>query len=166
MSRTTDPLREEHAELLGHVDGLRAAADAVGDVTVAELRALVEDGFSFLTRHLLPHATAEDLVLYPEVERLTAPGTTATMRRDHVEVDRLTDELRDLHDRLASGHPMDDWLANDLRRVLYGLYAVVRLHVAKEEEILLPVLDDRLPPDEAPVLFERMAEVAGRAPAR
>ncbi|HET7487444.1 MAG TPA: hemerythrin domain-containing protein [Acidimicrobiales bacterium] len=163
MPRTTDPLREDQAELLAHVDAFRSTADAVGDIPVDELCSMVDARFRFLVERLLPHATAEDTVLYPAVERVLGPGTTATMRRDHVEVDRLTGELRDLRDRLAAGG-LDDWLANDLRRVLYGLYAFVRLHVAKEQELYLPVLDSLLPPNEAPALFDQMAVVAGQTP--
>jgi len=36
-----------------------------------------------------------------------------------------------------------------LRRVLYGLYAVVTVHFAKEEEVYLPILDARLTREEA-----------------
>jgi hypothetical protein len=31
-----------------------------------------------------------------------------------------------------------------LRRILYGLYAIIKLHLAKEEEIYLPILELRL----------------------
>jgi len=32
--------------------------------------------------------------------------------------------------------------------VLYGLYAIVKLHFAKEEEVYLPILDQRLTPNQ------------------
>ena len=51
-----------------------------------------------------PHAKAEDAVLYPEVERVTgAPGATATMRREHVEVERLTAELERIRKDIGAG---------------------------------------------------------------
>jgi len=47
-----------------------------------------------------------------------------------------------------------------LRRVLYGLSAVVTVHFAKEEEVYLPILDARLIADEAHQLFEAMERAA------
>ena len=43
-----------------------------------------------------------------------------------------------------------------LRRVLYGLYAIIKLHLAKEEEIYLPILEARIPADEVDHLIEAM----------
>ncbi|HET9443029.1 MAG TPA: hemerythrin domain-containing protein [Acidimicrobiales bacterium] len=157
-----DPLREEHAGLLPHIDGLRTAADEVGAVPLEELKGLVADSFRFLVHHLIPHATAEDKVLYPVVERVMgAPGATATMSRDHVEVDRLTHDLSDLQARLDEPAGLSGYLACDLRRVLYGLYALVSVHFAKEEELYVPLLESRLTAEEAGELFRRMEEVAG-----
>lgn len=161
--RVTEPLRAEHRHLLPHVEQLAAAGDAVGGAPVAELQADVEAAYEFLTEHLIPHATAEDAVLYPVVDRLVGTRgdthATDTMRRDHVEVVRLTERLGGLRDRLRDGAGEEE---DELRRVLYGLHAVVSLHFAKEEEVYLPLLDRELTAAEAQALFERM-EDAGRA---
>jgi len=54
--------------------------------------------------------------------------------------------------------------------VLYGLYALVKVHFAKEEEVYLSILDARLTPEEAHRMFEAMEEAArgakGHYPAR
>ena len=50
-----------------------------------------------------------------------------------------------------------------LRRVLYGLYALVKGHFAKEEEIYLPLLDTRLTAREALQMFEAMEMAAQEA---
>jgi hypothetical protein len=91
-----------------------------------------------------------------------ASDATATMSRDHVEVGRLTEELTRLRDRLAGNAPGDADAAA-LRRLLYGLYALVRVHFAKEEEVYLPLLDARLNADEAHSMFEAMEAAAARA---
>lgn len=44
--------------------------------------------------------------------------------------------------------------------MLYGLYAVIRLHFAKEEEIYLPLLDANLTPDDAADMFTTMQQAA------
>jgi hypothetical protein len=56
MTFLTQPLREEHQELLPHIEQLRMAADAVGDVLVETLRRSIDAVYTFLIRHLIPHA--------------------------------------------------------------------------------------------------------------
>ena len=161
MSTLMQPLRDEHAALLPHVEELRTTADAVGSVTIEQLRAFVDDRLGFLVHHLIPHANAEDHALYPAVEEaFGARGVTATMSRDHVEVDRLTHELGLLREQMAEADDLDDALAHDLRRVLYGLLALLKVHFAKEEEIYVPLLEAALDAGEAAELFEQMDAAA------
>jgi iron-sulfur cluster repair protein YtfE (RIC family) len=157
----TQPLRDEHKELIPHIEILRTVADSVGQASIESLRRGVEDVLEFLRHHLIPHAEAEDRTLYPVVGQVMgAPDATATMSRDHVEVGRLTDELASLRSELSRA-TLSEAEAKALRRVLYGLYALVKLHFAKEEEIYLPLLDARLSAEAARHLFEAM-EQAGR----
>ena len=91
-----------------------------------------------------------------------APEATGTMSRDHVEVERLIDELGQIRSN-ASGSTLTAVQIKDLQRVLYGLYTLVKVHFAKEEEVYLPILDARLTPDEARRLFESMEHAAHQA---
>jgi len=160
-TRPTEPLRAEHRELLPHIERLRRVADRIGDAAAPALRAELDEAYTFLTGHLVPHATAEDEVLYPAVARiLGSPKATATMSRDHTAVAALIDELGVLRHAAADEH------ARDLRRILYGLHAMVSTHFAKEEEIYLPLLDEHLTPEEASRLFASMEQAAGRIKAR
>lgn len=150
------PLREEHRALLPQINALRETADMVGATPSPVLARSIASRIAFLHDHLRPHAEAEDAVFYPVVAGvLGGPEATGTMRRDHVEVLRLTDELQRLHARLGADPP-DEQFANDLRAVLYGLFAVVSLHFTKEEEVYLPLLERELSPEEAEVLFTEM----------
>ena len=136
----TEPLRAEHRQLLPRIELLRVAAETLEGDDQAAL-AGIDAGVSFLREQLIPHAKAEDAVLYPEVERVTgAPGATATMRRGYVEVERLTAELERIGKDIGAGG-IDDQQRRRLRQLLYGLHAVVGLHFIKEEEIYLPALD-------------------------
>ena len=164
MPSLMDPLRDEHATLLPSIERLRAAGDAVGEAPLSDLREGVDESFGFLVHHLIPHAQAEDTALYPVVQRAVgAAEATATMSRDHAEVHRLTEELGELRGDLARSSALSEELARELRRVLYGLYALVKVHFAKEEEIYLPLLEDRLTAAEATELFDQMAAGAGHA---
>jgi len=117
----------------------------------------VDDAIAFLRESLIPHAEAEDAVLYPKVEQvMSAPGATATMTRDHVEVVRLTADLQRVRDSMPSIPDPD--LRRELQRILYGLHAIIRLHFVKEEEVYLPLLDAGLAPAEAEDMFRAMHE--------
>jgi iron-sulfur cluster repair protein YtfE (RIC family) len=154
MTQLTQPLRDEQ---------LRTAADAIGEESPELLRRSVDEVYTFLTHHLLPHAQAEERALYPVVGRLMgAPEATATMSRDHVEVGRLTEELGSLRSHLG-GAGVGASQEKALRRVLYGLSALVTVHFAKEEEVYLPILDARLTADEAARMFEEMERAAQEA---
>jgi iron-sulfur cluster repair protein YtfE (RIC family) len=160
MSLIMQTLRDEHQELLPQIERLRTVADLVGDVSAETLRHAVDEIYAFLTLQLIPHAHAEDAALYPIVGNLMgAAQATATMSRDHVEVGRLTDELAALRSEIAAGEA-DERQAKALRRLLYGLYALIKVHFAKEEEIYLPLLEAHLTGDEARELFEAMEHAA------
>ena len=163
MASITQPLRDEHKELYPQVELLRAAGDAINESLTTSAHAKIEEAYNFLTHQLIPHAQAEDKALYPVVQKaMGAPMATATMSRDHVEVGRLTDELGTLrvhHSQLS----ITTLQAQALRRVLYGLYALVKVHFAKEEEIYLPLLDEKLSAAEAHEMFEKMEAAAHEA---
>ncbi|HEX6057008.1 MAG TPA: hemerythrin domain-containing protein [Intrasporangium sp.] len=163
--RVTQPLRDEHKELIPHIDGLAAAGDSVGVASLAEQKEKVHASYVFLTEGLIPHAVAEDKVLYAKVDELVGTNgkthATDTMRRDHQEVGTLTDELGKLGGKLEKGN-----LAapdqHELRRVLYSLNGIVGLHFAKEEEVYLPLLDRTLTAEQAQEMFEEMEEVTAK----
>ena len=163
MGIATKPLRDEHKELLPHVEMLRKVADSTGEIPVEKLRQEVNEVYTFLTTHLIPHAYAEDHALYPVVGKIMgAPQATDTMHRDHVEISKLTQELGYIRAKLGedtAGAKEDQ----ALRRILYGLYALLKVHFAKEEEIYLPLLDAHMTPDEAKDLFHNMEEAASKA---
>jgi iron-sulfur cluster repair protein YtfE (RIC family) len=117
----------------------------------------------FLVERLIPHTTAEDWVLYPAFEEaMGTPGATRTLRLDHVAIGRLVSDLAWLRAHLRDPTVTCDQ-AMALRRVLYGLHAIVKLHLAREEEIVIPVLDDWLTPGRAVVLFRAIAEAEAAA---
>jgi iron-sulfur cluster repair protein YtfE (RIC family) len=165
MTTLTQPLRDEHKELLPHIESLKLAGMAVhGTLSQASLD-LIDEAYAFLATHLLPHAHAEEAALYPVVQKVMgSPLGTATMSRDHMEVEALTRELALLRSQVSATE-IGVKQANELKRVLYGLYTLVKVHFAKEEEVYLPLLDASLTPEGAREMFEAMEAAAGEAKA-
>ncbi|OGO62493.1 MAG: hypothetical protein A2029_04185 [Chloroflexi bacterium RBG_19FT_COMBO_47_9] len=166
MPSITQPLRDEHKELYRQVENLRLAGDVVNESLTTLAHDKIEQAYNFLVYQLIPHAQAEDKALYPMVQKVMgSPQATATMIRDHVEVERLTQELGTLRVHKSQLSVTFEQVYA-LRRVLYGLYALVKLHFAKEEEIYLPLLDAKLTAEEAHAMFEAMEAAANEAKAR
>ena len=163
MNTLTQPLRDEHKELFPHVDRIRQVAELIGDAPIAEIRRGVDDVYDFLANHLKPHAEAEDAALYPVVQKvLGSPDATKTMSRDHVEVGVYIKELESLRNGLT-GEALTTVQIKALQRVLFGVYGLVKVHFAKEEEVYLPILDQRLTPEAAQEMFEAMEAAAHEA---
>lgn len=131
-----DPFHADHRRLLGHVERLRLAAAEAAELGHAEREVLVGQALAFLRGELVPHAEAEERVLYPAVaEQLGAPEATAPMIHDHLAIRMRTAELEHTDPRdLAK-----------LQELLYGLYALISVHFAKEEALYLPLLEQAGP---------------------
>ena len=158
MNTLTQPLRDEHKELIPHIERILEVADSIPEASLEQIREGAKDVYEFLAYHLIPHAQAEEAALYPTVQKvLGSPDATKTMSRDHVEVGRYVDELAELQQDISARN------FKSLQRVLYGVYALVKVHFAKEEEVYLPFLDERLSPDEARQMFEAMENAAEHA---
>lgn len=158
MNTLTQPLRDEHKELIPHIEQILEVANSIPDAPLEQIRDGVKDVYDFLAYHLIPHAQAEEAALYPTVQKaLGSPDATRTMSRDHVEVGRYTEELAELRQQVSPRN------FKALQRVLYGLYALVKVHFAKEEEVYLPILDERLSLEEAKEMFEAMEKAASDA---
>jgi hypothetical protein len=75
---------------------------------------------------------------------------TATMSRAHAEIAHQTRRLSQLIDDIGPGQPDEADIA-DLRALLYGLHAILRLHTAQEDESYLSLAEDAQAHAAAPV---------------
>ncbi len=163
METLTQPLREEHKELLPYIERIRQLAETIDQVSISDLRQGLEKVYHFLAHHLGPHAEAEEAALYPAVQRLLGCSeATQTMSRDHVEIRGYIEELATLRQHLMEADLKSEQI-EPLRRVLYGVYALIKVHFAKEEEIYLPLLDRGLTSETAQEMFAAMEAAAHRA---
>ena len=124
----------EHRALRPELDQLRTAADDLGSAPLDEAMAEVRRVHRFLAEDLLPHEEAEDRALYPAVaEVLGGTDPTGSMSRTHVEIGHHIRRLGRLLDQIPASGPDEEDLM-ELRRLLYGLHAILRLHFAQEDE--------------------------------
>jgi soluble P-type ATPase len=136
----------EHRRIRADIDRLRTVADHLGVVPAAEALAEVHAIHRLLVEEIEPHEEAEDAELYPVVAHaLGGTDPTGTMSRAHAEIHHAITRLGRLLDDIGPDGPDDDDII-ELRRLLYGLHAILRLHTAQEEEGYLSLADDTMGP--------------------
>jgi heavy metal translocating P-type ATPase len=130
-------LRAEHRELAPSLATIRPLADALGTLPPARARADLLALRAFLVDVLVPHEQREDRDVFPRLGGETgSDDLTAGLHRTHTEIFHLVRLIDRLVGELPPQGPATDDLT-DLRRALYGLDAIVRLHMAQEEELYL-----------------------------
>jgi heavy metal translocating P-type ATPase len=135
-------LRTEHRDLSPSIARIRALADRLGTMPARAARDELEHVRAFLLDTLVPHEEREDREVFPLLARAVGnDDVTAALHRTHTEIFhlvRFTDRLvREVPDE---GPGPED--LTDLRRVLYGLDAILRLHMAQEEELYMALGDE------------------------
>jgi heavy metal translocating P-type ATPase len=125
-------LRAEHDAVLPLIEKIRSSADGLStrSCDLAPVRGLLDR----LEGELLPHERADEELLLPLVGRaLGGTEATAALSRTHAEIEHQVRKLRMLLVGLDRENTQPEDVV-ELRRLLYGLYAVLRLHNAQEEE--------------------------------
>ncbi len=105
----------------------------------------------FLEKEAAPHAEAEDCFLYPEVGRImNCHRATATMNMDHRFISRYIRELRGEIDTAfgPAGEGLCAAAVTRIRATAHRLGGLLRAHLAKEEELYLPLLDRNMTAEE------------------
>jgi len=137
--------QSEHGVLLPVVNQIRGTADRLDAVEPTQALGDLRAVHRFLVERLLPHEEEEGRDFYPVIAKmLGGEDPTGTMERAHVEIEHLTRVLGRLIEDLPPAGPGADDLP-ELRRVLYGLYAILRLHFAQEEEAYLSLFEPAAP---------------------
>lgn len=138
-------LRAEHVDLGPAMGRIRSLADRLGSLPGAEARAELEQVRSFLADELVPHEEHEDREVFPLLARAAgSDDLTAGLHRTHTEIFHLVRFIDRLVGEIPPEGPGPEDLT-DLRRVLYGLDAILRLHMAQEEELYLSLADQGSP---------------------
>jgi heavy metal translocating P-type ATPase len=146
-SQVGERFRAEHREFAPELQRIRSVADRLDTFAPADAREELERIRWFLLERLPRHEQEEEAAVYPVVARLMGgEDPMGSMERAHMEIEHLARVFGHLvADTPEDGPTREDLV--DLRRVLYGLHAVLRLHFAQEEEAYSWLASDR-PQDE------------------
>jgi len=125
-------LHAEHLSLRPLVESVRSVADDLtsGGHDLRRVRGLLDR----LENEILPHERAEQTLFYPVLARvLGGTDPVGALVRSHAEIEHQISRLHRLLDEVADAPPEPEDVV-ELSRLLYGLYAVLRLHDVQEVE--------------------------------
>lgn len=129
----------EHRDLERGLDHLHDIACAIDDWVQPELPTRVVGVLDWFDHVLLPHAQWEESWLYPQIdERTGTTWTTLSARFDHRQIRHMADLVREDQHKLVAGQ--GSAALPDLRCHLFGLEALMRSHIEREERFLIPLL--------------------------
>lgn len=125
-------MKHDHARLMPLIDRMGGLAERAGHMSGAMLMAELSALNIAIHEKILSHESHDDATIYPRVSRLIGgDDPMATLSSMHREIYRLARVI----DRMASEQTLDDAAIKDLRKTMYALETVLRLHFVQEEEI-------------------------------
>ncbi len=128
-------LTQEHAHLQPLLAQLRNLADSIGDEPIAQLRPALDQLIVDLRQKVVRHELQDDSALYPGLARMIGgEDPMAPLSHMHREIYRLVNTVEQLTADLSADDGDAEVLA-ELRRNLYALDAILRLHFSQEEEL-------------------------------
>jgi hypothetical protein len=160
MGPTVESVKEEHEQFLPYLDEIRKTADLIGRASIKSPLGRIGEIHEFLAHRLIPHAAAEGRLMLPLVRKLAGGTETAVgMNQCHVQLGRLTDELEAALERSRhTGMRLE--LETDLRRILYGIHALLEAHLAQAEDVFTAAIEQGRAPGERAELFEAVERSA------
>lgn len=148
MTSVTITGHEHHERIITMIDGLPTLADMLDERPRPDrFEERFNSLFAFVHGTLVPHMEVVESTLYPELDRLMQNRHSMTqMRREHDSIRGLIERLGTFGEAIKAD-ALGPAGAMGLRRVLYRLYAMLKVHIAEEEEYLR-VLEHNLSEDE------------------
>ncbi len=135
IKRLAQSLASSHRSLRPRVGELAALAVQLEALPGSEARARLEQVRDMLEKDLLPHESEEQRTAYPLIEKiLQGENPTGPLIQTHNEIRRLSRLFGRHVEQLPPTGPASEDL-RDLRRLLYGLHAILTLHFAQEDEL-------------------------------
>jgi iron-sulfur cluster repair protein YtfE (RIC family) len=131
----------EHRDLVRGLNRIHDVACEIGRRPRPEVSIDVLDVLHWLDASLEPHMAWEEHWLYPEIDARTGTSwSTRAARFDHQQIREMAVRLRTDQHALLDHEAVDQH--GELRCHLFGLEALLRSHIEREERFLIPLLDD------------------------
>jgi soluble P-type ATPase len=128
-------LHHDHIRLGRGLDRLRSIADALDDAEPDRATALVTEANTIVQREVVAHEREDEGSVYPKIaQALSQDHGLSAMSRAHREILHLARLLARLVEDLPL-ETIDRYLIRDAQRVIEAIEALVRIHIAQEDDI-------------------------------
>ena len=135
----------EHRDLTRGLNRIHEVGCEIGSSPRPELSAHLIEVLGWLERTLEPHVAWEETWLYPEIESRTGTAwSTRAARYDHRQIRDAVMLLREDRLRLILKGGVE--AQAQIRCRLFGLEALLRAHIEREERLLIPILAEERAP--------------------
>ncbi len=129
----------EHRDLVRGINRIHEVACEIGKRSKLDVSVDLLDILAWLDGTLGPHIAWEEGWLYPEIDaHLGTPWATRAARFDHQQIRVMAARLRADHHLLSSRETGDPQV--ETRCHLFGIEALLRAHIEREERFLIPLL--------------------------
>ena len=129
----------EHLDLTRGLNRIHDTACEVQGWVAPELPTHVLGILDWVEHVLAPHLSWEEAWLFPEIdERTGTPWATRSARFDHQQIRRMASRIGD-DQAVLQGIDPSAHLA-EIKCHLFGLEALLRSHIEREERFLIPIL--------------------------
>ena len=138
---TVEQLRAQHSELRPVLERIEAAASTLNRDTQAPVSGELLSVAAILREELLPHEREDEEELYPRLARVVRGfDPMGAMSHTHREIFRLARRYEESMAELDGAEP-DDLQLQELRRLLFSLTAILKMHFSQEEELYFMLSD-------------------------
>lgn len=160
----TSAIRAHHATLADTLDRYTASVESgLTDLDASALIGLLDGIVAFLSGELLPHAKGEERTLYPALDPVLRQHgrPTATMSVDHEYLGDYARQITEMAQRMRSATGDErEQLEPQLRRLLIQMQGLFRVHLAKEERVYLPLVEEVISAGDQQALLAALHEEA------
>ncbi|HEX9037743.1 MAG TPA: DUF2249 domain-containing protein [Ktedonobacterales bacterium] len=165
--KLTDAIRAHHRALAETLDQYVADVEAsAAETDAASLAGLLDGLTGFLSGELLPHAQGEERSLYPALDPIIREhgSPTATMSVDHEYIGAYARQITETANALRAASASDRaGLTRKLERLVLQLQTLFGVHLAKEERVYLPLIEQTVSADAQSALLDALHEEAESA---
>lgn len=146
----TETLSHEHRYVL---EKLSLLESSLRPISVSH----IEEVLQFFETELPVHRRKEEEVLFPRLAEAddVEPELLAHLLEDHHREKELLDDLR--HALLAHKQGEDE--SEAIRSAAAGVVDLLRSHIDKEDNVLFPMVDRAIGPDEAETVARLLGEI-------
>ncbi|NBX58728.1 MAG: hypothetical protein EBT64_09660, partial [Gammaproteobacteria bacterium] len=145
MQSLAQPIHEKQRGMLPHLKSMRHMAESLDTLEHVEVVQNLRDVSDFIRLQVSPYLSARREIMFPVIDRIERSNlATALLKRDHEEILRLTRQLDRMIAELSWEPLMTSRTTHDVRQVVLALSVTISQHLAKEEDLVVPLLEARL----------------------